>query len=176
MLKPVHYTGLASNDTPTAIRAIMTELAMELESSGIILRSAAHPEMHSAFLRGVEAVGKKEVYVTWSHGRHSQHRIHPSQIDSATKALSLSIIQRFLPHMTVSQITQHDFISMAPYLILGRDLNTPSRFVICWTPDGLGQHGVGPALRIARYYGIPVFDLGCSKSLAAFRNFKTLLR
>jgi hypothetical protein len=44
--------------------------------------------------------------------------------------------------------------------VLGLDLETPSKFIICWTKNGKGQGGTGQALRIAKEYGIPIFDAG----------------
>lgn len=45
------------------------------------------------------------------------------------------------------------------YQVLGADLRTPTQFVICWTPRGSGEGGTGQALRIAKAYNIPIFDL-----------------
>ena len=44
--------------------------------------------------------------------------------------------------------------------VLGNDLKDHSRFVVCWTKGGLGQGGTGQAIRIARKFCVPVFDLG----------------
>lgn len=46
------------------------------------------------------------------------------------------------------------------FQVLGRDLRTPSRFIICWTRGGKGEGGTGQAIRIARAHNIPVYDLG----------------
>lgn len=45
-------------------------------------------------------------------------------------------------------------------IVLGRDLNDPVDFVVCWTPGGAITGGTGQALRIAGAYGIPVFNYG----------------
>ncbi len=44
--------------------------------------------------------------------------------------------------------------------VLGCDLRTPSDFIICWTKNGKGLGGTGQALRIAKEYNIPIFDIG----------------
>ena len=46
------------------------------------------------------------------------------------------------------------------YQVLGEHLNDPVKMVICWTPRGSGSGGTGQAIRLARAYKIPVFDLG----------------
>lgn len=46
--------------------------------------------------------------------------------------------------------------------LLGADLNTPSSFVICWTPDGPDGKDIGgtrTAIVLARHCNIPVFHL-----------------
>ena len=45
------------------------------------------------------------------------------------------------------------------YQVLGKDLETPSEFIICWTKDGQATGGTGQALRIAKKNNIPVFNL-----------------
>ena len=53
------------------------------------------------------------------------------------------------------------------FQVLGSTLDNPSRFVLCWTPDGAeyGHEtsretgGTGTAIRIADLFGIPVFNV-----------------
>jgi hypothetical protein len=44
--------------------------------------------------------------------------------------------------------------------VLGHDLRSPSRFVVCWTADGRATGGTGQAIRIAEAYAVPVFNFG----------------
>lgn len=52
--------------------------------------------------------------------------------------------------------------------VLGATLDAPSKFLLCWTPDGAdglsvpttrATGGTGQAIRIAVAYGVPVFNL-----------------
>ena len=53
------------------------------------------------------------------------------------------------------------------YQVLGRNLDKPSRFLVCWTPDGVvsGEYctratgGTGMAIRIACAENVPVLNL-----------------
>ena len=45
------------------------------------------------------------------------------------------------------------------YQVLGEDLQTPTSFIVCWTKDGKASGGTGQALRVAKKYDIPVFNL-----------------
>ncbi len=61
--------------------------------------------------------------------------------------------------------------------ILGRALDRPCSFVVCWTDDGSldGQAGsaggTGQALRIASRYGVPVFNLAIDDHRDRARHF-----
>jgi hypothetical protein len=44
--------------------------------------------------------------------------------------------------------------------VLGPDLDTPSKVVVCWTKNGKTSGGTGQALRISLYHGVPIFNLG----------------
>jgi hypothetical protein len=61
--------------------------------------------------------------------------------------------------------------------ILGRDLNDPASFVVCWTPDGATTQpgpatgGTGQALRIAASHSIQVFNLARTEDLARVERF-----
>jgi hypothetical protein len=43
--------------------------------------------------------------------------------------------------------------------MLGSDLKSPVNMVVCWTPRGEATGGTGQAIRMARHYGIPVYNL-----------------
>lgn len=59
------------------------------------------------------------------------------------------------------------------YQILGQDLSfdNSSRFVVCWTPGGEEVGGTSQAIRIAKYYGIPIFNLFGHKDHSGFVKF-----
>ena len=56
--------------------------------------------------------------------------------------------------------TARKFHARNCYQVLGKDLQSPSNFVLCWTPGGAVTGGTGQALRIAIDRGIPVFNMG----------------
>ena len=56
------------------------------------------------------------------------------------------------------------------FQILGQDLSSHSRFVICWTADGDASGGTGQALRIAHSENVPVLSLQRTNHLAHVRD------
>lgn len=55
--------------------------------------------------------------------------------------------------------------------ILGRNGDTPVDFVVCWTKDGKASGGAGQAIRIAEYFGIPIFNLKNEDALHKLKEF-----
>jgi hypothetical protein len=60
--------------------------------------------------------------------------------------------------------------------VLGLELNKPVDVVICWTPKASGSGGTGQALRIAKDYDIPIYDMAkceystCEKLIETFEG------
>lgn len=63
------------------------------------------------------------------------------------------------------------------FQVLGEMLDTPSEFLICWTPDGAETKtskktgGTGTAIRIANMFGIPVFNLRNDDAIARLNEY-----
>jgi hypothetical protein len=55
--------------------------------------------------------------------------------------------------------------------VLGPDLKTPSKFVICWTLEGKEIGGTSQAIRIAKDFSIPIYNLGKEEWLKRLQNF-----
>lgn len=64
------------------------------------------------------------------------------------------------------------------FQVLGSDLLTPSRFVLCWTPDGCEHHitrssktgGTGLAISVASSHNIPVVNMANPTWKARFKE------
>jgi hypothetical protein len=134
------YAGIGSRLTPTHICDNMTTIARELWSLGCTLRSGAAAGADSAFERGANT--RKEIY-----------RLH----DVTDEALELAA--RFHPKW--DRCSEHARLLLARngFQILGPDLQSPSKFVVCWTCDGKASGGTGQAMRIADAYGITIYNL-----------------
>lgn len=137
------YAGIGSRKTPENVLTIMRGLGFYLAQHGLTLRSGRAVGADAAFEFGcVIAGGLKELFTHHQTGQawlaHAE-KYHPAwnKCDDYAKRL----------HGRNSAI------------MLGFHLNNPVKFVVCWTQDGLDSGGVGQALRIARAYNIPVFNL-----------------
>jgi hypothetical protein len=93
---------------------------------------------------------------------------------SDTTEEALSLAARFHPAWDRCSDHARRLLARNTFQVLGRDLRTPSKMVICWTVDGKDTGGTAVAIRLARESGIPVFNL--FDSLAAVDLNATLLK
>lgn len=156
------YTGIGSRKTPDHILKTMKAWGSSLTLFNDTLRSGAAPGADAAFEWGCDRrQGKKEIYLPWKGFQK-----HPSQLfnicDEAKKiAAEFHDSWRYLKRPVKLLMARN------VYQVLGINLDQPSDFVICWTPDGCNSRtgrssktgGTGQAIAIASEYNIPVFNL-----------------
>jgi hypothetical protein len=153
------YAGIGSRRTPPDVCLLMTKLAGELAVRDYVLRSGGAEGADKAFEAG--AGDKKEIFRAKPPPSPEAYRVaaavHPAwhRCSPAAKALH----------------------ARNTYQILGRSLDSPVRFVVCWTPDGAEEGtsqktgGTGQAIRIANRLDIPVFNLQRSTALKRLVEF-----
>ena len=144
------YAGIGSRETPPAVLAAMTRIAVQLSTAGYTLRSGGAVGADSAFEAGAYL---KEIYLPWPRFNDNESPLHTVRTDALTIAARL--------HPAWSRLGPYAqaLHGRNTYQVLGEDCKTKSDFVICWTKGGKGQGGTGQAIRVARSYGVPVYDL-----------------
>lgn len=155
------YTGIASRVTPNFIEEVMVSFAKRLNVKGWLLRSG-HTEGDDAFEWGAGGEGSPgvEIYIPWANFNGSEFGTLPSQ-----EARQLAA--KAVPWWHNMNEVERDLAARAAHEMLGIDLNSPSRFLICWTPDGAMSvddlsaetGGCMWAITIASYLDIPIFNL-----------------
>lgn len=145
------YTGIGSRKTPREILALMAAVAAELAKMGWILRSGGADGADSAFEIG--AVSRKEVYLPWKgfNGRNSPYYL--------ITAAALAMAEKYHPAWDRCSPGARKLHARNCYQVLGFDLNTPSNFILCWTPSGKVEGGTGQAMRIALDNNIPIINM-----------------
>lgn len=139
----------------------MTEIAWALARRGWILRTGGAPGADQAFEHGV-TVEQIEVYLPWP--RFEGHAGRAVKLMRPTPA-AYEVASRFHPEWPILTPGAQKLHARNVHQVLGHDLRTHSRFVICWTPDGSldgsggTSGGTGQALRIAKAHGVTVFNL-----------------
>lgn len=143
------YTGVGSRSTPKHALDLMSNIASVLGRSGWTLRSGGAAGADSAFERGCGS-NFKEIYYARDCTPEAQ-----------------KIASRYHPAWNRCSAYVRKLHGRNSFQVLGRDLNTPSKFLICWTPDGCAQHssrsiktgGTGTAISIAWYWNADIYNL-----------------
>lgn len=161
------YAGIGSRDTPLEILKLMSLMGKHLAQTGYTLRSGAAQGADAAFEAGCDYVsGPKEIYIPWPKFQESKSTLVLDSLDSekATK-----IAEEFHPYWHNLSQGARKLQARNSHQVLGKDLESPSDFIVCYTKNGKGSGGTGQAIRIAAAHGIPVFDCGLYED-----NIKTL--
>lgn len=148
------YAGIGSRSAPEDVCRSMTSIATELERRWYVLRSGHADGADIAFERGVMDQSNKEIYIPWEGFNGS-----PSSLYHITDEM-MDIARSFHPNWGKCSQGAKKLHSRNVAQVLGEDLHSLSKFVICWTKGASGEGGTGQAIRIARHYSIPVYDLG----------------
>lgn len=157
------YTGVGSRNTPSDIQRLMTNIARQLRPLGFRLRSGHASGADQAFERGAGV--DADIFLPWRTFEKLVRIEGTSYIAPSRQAESIAALYYPIPWSIVKQSTQK-LMARNVHQVLGCHLNQPSEFLICWTPGGDGGGGTGQAIRVARGYSVPVFDLGNDDVLA----------
>ena len=152
----IFYTGIGSRSTPPLIQVSMMVQAKSCALRNFVLRSGGAAGADTAFENGAD---RKEIYIPWA-GFNGPSSPSMSRIVSGDHAEARAIAKQFHPAWDQCSEGAKKLHTRNVHQVLGRDLIEPSAFVICWTPNGSSKGGTGQALRIARHWTIPIFDLG----------------
>ena len=153
------YAGIGSRETPLSVLEDMQHIAFQLGSMNWILRSGGAPGADTAFEYGCDhAGGTKEIYIPWHGFQGRKDAIVGAEQPNFPDALFLA--SNFHPAWDRCKQGARALHARNGYQILGKSLTQKADCVICWTRNASGTGGTGQALRIAKHFNIPIFDLG----------------
>lgn len=156
------YTGIGSRKINDEIISALVLWGKWLGTMGLVLRSGAAAGADHAFESGCNLVnGKKEIYLPWKAFNSSDsdlYYIPPEAFEIAGDIYGAT--WRFQKAATKK------FMARNMMQVMGIGLDEPSKFVICWTPDGCNKKatrtkktgGTGQAVAYADEMDIPVFN------------------
>jgi hypothetical protein len=182
------FSGIGSRETPADVCRDMTLICSRLAARGFTLRSGGAPGADLACEAQV-GPASKEIFLPWKGFNGSKSSLYPSSLSDAAIAAeamrqapsfdpsallrfdgsaasplelavrALLIAKHFHPAWDrCSQAAQKLHSRNVPQ-ILGRTLDKPVRFALCWTKDGRASGGTGQALRVAQHLNIPILNL-----------------
>lgn len=151
-LKIMKYAGVGSRKTPESILNMFTEIARRLERHSFVLRSGGADGADKAFEDGVLSL--KEIYYAKDSTPESEkiaEAVHPAWHNCSSFAKKLH--------------------GRNVFQVLGRDMNDPVDFLICYTENGIVKGGTATAINIAINHNIPVFNFGKKEDIKKMFTF-----
>ena len=167
------YAGIGSRETPADVISLMTRLAERLARMGWVLRSGGALGTDSAFEAGAAKIDTSliEVYIPWEgfEGKrpNGYTMLVPPDLYGEAEGIA-KVHHPAWPRLSFGAKKLH---TRNVLQVLGEDLDSNSDFVICWTPNASGSGGTGQALRIAKSYGITIYDLGNEETFNAISDW-----
>lgn len=152
------YCGIGSRETPEQVCHLMIEIGFGLAQLGWTLRSGGADGADIAFEIGCnQGNGTKEIYIPW-HGFNQRSTHEPGVIRGANEYTE-EIAAMFHPNWSACSNGAKALHARNVCQVLGFNRQTPADMVVCWTPNASGSGGTGQALRMAKHFNIPIFDL-----------------
>lgn len=166
-----YYAGVGSRQTPEKTLTLMTSLAGLLGKDGWILRSGHAIGADRAFEEGADNTQRNR---SLKLEKHKEIFTPKARLSAAAFKMAESI------HPAWHNCDEYARACHARncYQILGSDLATPVKFVLCWTSCGSeceddtsrSTGGTRTAIVLADRENIPVFNLKNDGALLRFRE------
>jgi len=159
----LYYTGIGARLTPLQPLAVLELYGRLLAALGMVLRSGGADGADIAFEHGCDTVnGKKEIYLPWKDFNGSDSPLHHIPIEAFEVAGDI-----YGPTWQYAKPSTKKFMARNMQQVMGFGLDEPSKFVLCWTPDGCTTKaartketgGTGQAIAYAEEMRIPIFNL-----------------
>jgi len=172
-----YYTGIGSRAAPGYILDMMKEIGTMNALKGHILRSGGAGGADTAFENGHKQVTSDhmEIYIHKEGfmGRSSKESCVylGTCINSMILAKKHYLPPKEAPWATWDKMKSYTKGLMARngYQVLGRNLDTPSIYTVCWTKDAEHVGGTRQAMYVSEAYDVPVYNLADPKIYSSFR-------
>lgn len=178
------YTGIGSRDTPDEYLDIMTNLAHQLDKQNWILRSGGSWGADEAFQKGTNDFSN--IFIPTKNFRKGEgikgFFIDDTElIRNAMYIVSKYNLHEHWDHLINSKggLTSLRLHTRNVFQILGKDLRSPSKFVVCYTKDKACKleqitektGGSRTAMRLACHFNINLFNIAIPEHKLRITNW-----
>lgn len=161
---PKYYTGIGSRNCPLEVQQQMFATAKRLATAGYTLRSGGAQGADTAFETGcTEANGAKEIFLPWSKYEGNESSLCNSSKDAYRIAGEFVEFQG--KKFNIYKRGTRALMARNIHQLLGKDLITPSEFVVCWY---VKSGGTSFTALVAKCYKIPVYNF---QSVEEYKSF-----
>jgi hypothetical protein len=155
-----YFAGIGSRECPKEILYTLRDASKYFSQRGYILRSGGASGSDDYCERGVDSVsGEKEIYLPWKYFNDNLSELYPDNLPNFYKAKEMAA--KYHPAWKRMGEPAKLLHGRNCYQILGKNLDTPVNFVLCYCPveNGELRGGTAQALRVALDYNIPIINL-----------------
>ena len=149
------FAGIGSRQTPSNILPMMAAISKHCMEKRFYLRSGGAKGADTAFEEGVPKGDPKEIFTAYEATNDAINYVR-KYYNAQSFEGKPRYVQRLLGRNAM--------------IILGKNLDTPSKFVVCWTPGAKPVGGTGLGLKIAEEHKISVYNLADLKVYTKMRN------
>lgn len=156
------YARIGSRETPESVLTDIVKIGQYLAKEGYVLRSGGADGADTAFEQGCDLVnGEKEIFLPWKgfNGSSSNLYLKGKEIEEEIQRQAFELAAKYHPGWNFLSYGAKCLMARNGMQVLGRNLNDPVSFVICFNLGGLKRGGTSQALRIANDRDIPIFNL-----------------
>lgn len=163
------YAGIGSRKmTNQHMYSLIPNVSYYLEDCGYILRSGGAEGSDSLFYDGLKDKTNSEIYLPWKN--YNKSVVNPLfKFSNEIEEKSELIAGNHHPAWSSCNGSVRKLHSRNALIILGKDINIPCKFVVCYT-ENEEYGGTSLGLRIAKTYNIPVFNLAKIQTLIRFKE------
>ena len=170
-----YYAGIGSRETPPDIREEIHEIVEFLNTKEMILLSGGAPGADFFF---EEKADRKMIFLPWKRFNGNESHLYPgndAQYDTYTSD-AYGIARQFHPRWDKLSEGAKSLMCRNSMQVLNIQVCEPVDFIVCWTKDGRASGGTGQALRIAKAYEVPIFNLYDPTAKSRLKTFVNMVR
>lgn len=167
------YAGIGSRETPDNILMMMQFISSFLCEKGYLLRSGGAKGADTAFEKGalVKTIFYTEQYAHWGmRERNASFTVNLYNEKVWDKAYKIAC-KYYHSDLNRRPVYVQQLMTRNVFQVLGPNLESHSDFVISWTKDGKASGGTGQALRIAKDYGLTIYNMKNEKDMFKLKEF-----
>ena len=158
-----HYTGVGSRSTPKEIGELINKISVKLERLGYTLRSGGAEGADKAFEKDIK---NKEIFIPWKNFGEGIVPNYSEYADNLIKEIhpAYERLSQGAKKLHLRNVNQ----------VLGLNLDTPSKFLICWAEvdnEGTPKGGTRTAWMVAKKFNVPCFNLILEEDKNRFEKF-----
>ncbi len=150
------FAGIGSRSTPPIIETQIKEISKRFNKLGYTLRSGGADGSDVMWERFMH---KREIYLPWKGFNSNLSPLYLDNISENALCKAYHLAEEFHPYWNNLKQGAEKLMARNSMQIFGKDMNKKCDIVVCYTSDGKASGGTGQAMRIAKNYNIPIFNL-----------------